>query len=460
MPLLEEKVRVDRLVWFIHLRWVAIFGGLLILLVSPWVTTLSVPYGLLMLCLGFLGLLNVTYLVYWEKVQAAIHSPKSLAERAGNLMHVQMGGDFLVLTVMLYLGGGAGNPLVLFYLFHVAIAVLVFPLGESIFYVPLAIVLPWLLSVLPSFGVQPLGFAIGAGALDSLEQKAFLCAYSASVVGIWFFLSRLSLDIRRQQALLVDQARQLREAKEGLEQLDQFKNQFLSQVAEHLQGPCGEMAGHLEKMEKEVPAAWPGGGHAVRETRRHLESFRTTVEDLLWLSRMDVKDFPLRKESLEAYAVALRHIQALESQARVKGIEFQLHGSDQTRLWADREGFGRVLDNLLSNAVKYSPKGGGTVTVELKVQPDWLVLSVQDEGIGIPADQKKKIFSGFFRASNAQARDKFGTGLGLAIVQRILAWHGGKVVLDSHLKKGTRIETWWPLPPALKGGMEFVPEIR
>ena len=241
------------------------------------------------------------------------------------------------------------------------------------------------------------------------------------------------------------QTRELRLAKQGLEQLDHFKSRFLAQVAERLQEPIGELRAHLEGLEKQVPEAWPQGRRELREVGSHIHSFQETVADLFWISRMDVKDLPLRKESLEVYAMALRHIQALESQARPKGVEFKLHGSDRTRLWADREGFDRVLDNLLSNAVKYGPPAGGVVTVELEAKPNWLVVSVQDEGIGIPADQRKKIFGGFVRADNAQAREKFGTGLGLAIVQRILVWHGGKVVLDSHLKKGTRVETWWPL---------------
>ncbi|HET9869184.1 MAG TPA: HAMP domain-containing sensor histidine kinase, partial [bacterium] len=398
-------------------------------------------------------LMNAGYLAYWEKTRISTHSHRELTRRAGNLLHVQMGGDFLLLTVMLYLGGGAGNPLVLFYLFHVAIAVAVFPPGESVFYVPLAVALPWLLSLLPPFASPAPSFVVGGGSLEPV--RAFLWAYSAAAVGLWFFLSRLAQDIRAREGELKVQTLDLRTAKEGLEQLDLVKNRFFAQVAGRLEAPAQEIEDHFQRMEKQVPDSWPEGREMVREARRHGQALRSTVEDLLWISRLEAKDFALRKESIAAYAEALRCVQRLEPQARSKGVEFKLHGSDQVRLWADREGFDRVLDNLLSNAVKYGPAKGGTVTLDLEVKPDWLVVSVQDEGIGIAADQKKRVFGDFFRAPNAQAREKFGTGLGLAIVRRVLEWHGGKVEFSSHLKHGTRVETWWPLLPSVKGGMDL-----
>jgi signal transduction histidine kinase len=104
-----------------------------------------------------------------------------------------------------------------------------------------------------------------------------------------------------------------------------------------------------------------------------------------------------------------------------------------------------VAENLLSNSLKYSEQGQGPILVEFKRMDEWMVLTVEDRGIGIPAKQQRRLFEQFFRATNAKSREKFGTGLGLSIVREILQWHSGKVTVESEPKKGTRVETWWPL---------------
>ncbi len=445
MVIVEQEAKIERLVWFIHLRWAAILGGGVILLVGSLVFSFRVAYGPIVVCLVVLAVLNGTYLAVWNKLRGSGAAGLDLEKSGGNLLHLQMAGDFLVLTALLYFSGGAGNPLVLFYLFHLAIGAYIFPVAESFFYAPLAIVLPWMLYALQTARPSIADFWGPAGGPSLGYERAFLIAYSAAVAGLWIFLSRLSLDVRINEWKLKRKTAQLKEAKEGLEQLDVFKNQFLHQLADHLKTPTLEVEERLAQLEKSLPENSMKERESVRDARRHVQGLESTMDDLLWLSRLQVKDMPLKKETVEVYKTVLSRIQAQEPQARAKGISFRLHGGSDVRLWADKAAFGRVMDNLISNAVKYSPETGGPVTIEVEMKPEWMVVSVQDEGIGIPESQRKKIFGEFFRASNAKAKEKFGTGLGLAIVQRILAWHGGKVVLDSQTRKGTRVETWWPL---------------
>ncbi len=445
MVIVEQEAKIERLVWFIHLRWAALLGGGVILLAGPLVFPFQVAYGPIVLCLAVLAVLNGTYFSVWNKLKRSVSAGIDLEKSGGNLLHLQMAGDFLILTALLYFSGGAGNPLVLFYLFHLAIGAYIFPVAESFFYVPLAIALPWMLYALQTVQPSIADFWGPAGGPSLGYERAFLIAYSVAVAGLWIFLSRLSLDVRIKEWKLSQKTTQLKEAKEGLEQLDVFKNQFLHQLAAQLKTPTLEVETHLAQLEKKLPEYLGDDKESVREARRHVRVLESTIDDLLWLSRLQVEDVPLKKETIEVYKTVLSRIQAQESRAKARGISFRLHGGSDIRLSADKAAFEQVMDNLLSNAVKYSPEKGGPVTVEIEVKPDWLVVSVQDEGIGIPVSQQKKIFGEFFRASNAQAKEKFGTGLGLTIVQRVLAWHGGKVALDSQAQKGTRVETWWPL---------------
>jgi signal transduction histidine kinase len=113
-------------------------------------------------------------------------------------------------------------------------------------------------------------------------------------------------------------------------------------------------------------------------------------------------------------------------------------------LSADQESFQKVADNLIANAVQYTPEGWGDILVEFKIEGDWMEFAVEDHGIGISPKNQKNLFQEFYRGPNAKRQEKFGTGLGLSIVKSIIDLHGGKVQVSSELKKGTRVDTWWP----------------
>jgi signal transduction histidine kinase len=110
----------------------------------------------------------------------------------------------------------------------------------------------------------------------------------------------------------------------------------------------------------------------------------------------------------------------------------------------------RVLDNLLGNAVKYSPDGG-CVKLELRTDADWAIVTVRDQGLGIPAEDLPHIFEPFRRGGNVVGRIS-GTGIGLASAQRIVERHGGEVVVDSTPGDGSSFTIRLPLavPVAVK----------
>lgn len=110
--------------------------------------------------------------------------------------------------------------------------------------------------------------------------------------------------------------------------------------------------------------------------------------------------------------------------------------------------FRQILDNLLSNAIKYSP-GAASVRLDLEVGGGWLTIRVTDRGIGIPAEDRDRVFEAFHRGGNVEAVS--GSGLGLAVVQRAAGQLGGSVRLESELGRGTTVEV--RLPEAVREGM-------
>jgi signal transduction histidine kinase len=102
---------------------------------------------------------------------------------------------------------------------------------------------------------------------------------------------------------------------------------------------------------------------------------------------------------------------------------------------ADEERLRQVLTNLLNNAIKYSPDGG-TIRVSGRVQPDQVVISVRDEGIGLAPEEQERLFERFTRVDNALSRGTQGAGLGLYLVRAIVEAHGGRVWVESEPRRG------------------------
>ena len=130
----------------------------------------------------------------------------------------------------------------------------------------------------------------------------------------------------------------------------------------------------------------------------------------------------------------------------------------------DRVRLEQVLQNLLDNAMKYSPEGG-LITVRVEQRNAQAVLSVSDQGIGIPEEARAKLFDRFYRASNIDRRQMQGVGIGLSIVTEIVALHGGVVEIDSAEGRGSTFTVRLPLSQArvatrAASSIERAPSVR
>lgn len=113
-------------------------------------------------------------------------------------------------------------------------------------------------------------------------------------------------------------------------------------------------------------------------------------------------------------------------------------------VWGDQQQIERAVGNLASNAVKFTP-AGGSVTLRTTRVGQEVHITCADTGMGIPAEDRERLFTRFFRASNAQEGHVPGTGLGLVIVQTIAEAHGGHVELDSTEGEGTTVTLVLPV---------------
>ncbi len=226
------------------------------------------------------------------------------------------------------------------------------------------------------------------------------------------------------------------------EKVEQERRNFVSNVSHELRTPLTSVKSYTESLQD---GAWKDPDIApqfLQVISTETERMIRMITDLLNLSRMDQGKLQLEREYVsmnDLFSHILdRFDMVLQSEAyRNKNYKIQRDLTQRT-LWVDidQDKVTEVIDNIMNNALKYSPDGG-TITCRLMETHNSVVLSITDEGMGIPRKDLQHIFERFYRVDKARARSMGGTGLGLAISREVLMLHGGRIWATSVENKGS-----------------------
>ncbi|MFB1081544.1 cell wall metabolism sensor histidine kinase WalK [Jeotgalibacillus sp. JSM ZJ347] len=232
------------------------------------------------------------------------------------------------------------------------------------------------------------------------------------------------------------------------EKIDAERREFVANVSHELRTPLTTMRSYLEAL---AEGAWKDENIApqfLNTTQTETERMIRLVNDLLQLSKMDSRDYRLNKEWVNFIAFYQRIIDRFDM-GRSQDVSFKVKlPKDPVYVEIDTDKMTQVLDNIISNALKYSPEGGQIgFKVELKEREKEIVVSVSDQGVGIPRENLKNIFERFYRVDKARTRQLGGTGLGLAIAKEMITAHGGQVWASSVEGRGTTIYFTLPYDP-------------
>jgi two-component system phosphate regulon sensor histidine kinase PhoR len=160
------------------------------------------------------------------------------------------------------------------------------------------------------------------------------------------------------------------------------------------------------------------------------------VNDLLALAKLDAKrDVKQEPVDLEALLLEVKEHFTM-AEATQTSLEIIPAAQPIPLASGNRDQLKQVLINLLDNAFKYTPSGG-EIRISVRQEGAMLKVAVTDTGIGIPQEDQSRIFERFYRVDKAHSREVGGTGLGLAIVKHIVESHGGRVAVESSLKRGS-----------------------
>ncbi|MDF9758629.1 two-component system sensor histidine kinase VicK [Peribacillus simplex] len=222
------------------------------------------------------------------------------------------------------------------------------------------------------------------------------------------------------------------------EKIEGERREFVANVSHELRTPLTTMRSYLEAL---AEGAWKDEEIApsfLSVTQNETERMIRLVNDLLQLSKMDSKDYRL-KTGWVNFNKFYDHIIDRFEMTKNDDITFKRDLPKEAYFVdIDEDKITQVLYNVISNSLKYSPEGG-QVTFRVRASDGFIVVSITDQGVGIPKNVIDKIFDRFYRVDKARSRNLGGTGLGLAIAKEMVVAHGGKIWAESVDGKGTTV---------------------
>lgn len=226
------------------------------------------------------------------------------------------------------------------------------------------------------------------------------------------------------------------------------QNDLIAEIVHELRTPLNALvaAAHLLRRPELSRSQQEQLSQTISNEVNRLNEMAT---DFLEFSRLESGRVQLQRESIDLAGLVRECSEVIRPQAQADNLKIKLKlDSNLPVIRGDRNRLKRLLLNLLTNAIKYNSPDGA-ITVRASKSENALHLQVQDEGIGIPADQVPKIFERFFRSPTDEGRVS-GTGLGLAIAKRITLSHGGEIWVDSKVGHGSTFHVKLPVEPGAK----------
>lgn len=221
-----------------------------------------------------------------------------------------------------------------------------------------------------------------------------------------------------------------------IKEMERIKDEMISAVSHEMRTPLTAMLGFTEfLLENEIEIS--NQREILQTIHKETERLNDLISNFLDMQRIKDDTFSISKEIL-----SIEHI--LNEGAKLFAINKEMQRiivecpAGLPSIKGDSEKLHQVIINLLSNACKYSP-AASLITITAKAENTEVIISVQDEGIGIPEEVREKVFERFFRVDNSDRRMVGGTGLGLALVKDIVTAHGGRVWIEANSPSGSRV---------------------
>ena len=256
------------------------------------------------------------------------------------------------------------------------------------------------------------------------------------------------LELALENVRLLEEARlradELAAALARQEELDRLKDEFIQNVSHELRAPLTLICGYAEMLDTgELGELQPEQQQSVAIIARRARILGDLVQDIMLILEAEASSPQPGPMPLDELALAA--VEDFQMVTRQAGLTLQAEIAPHLPPVSGSHMYlRRVLDNLIGNAIKFTPEGG-TITVRLRQEGQWVALEVSDTGIGMPADELEHIFERFYQVDGSIKRKYSGVGLGLALVREIVETCGGSVTVESQVGEGTTFTVLLPI---------------
>ena len=222
-----------------------------------------------------------------------------------------------------------------------------------------------------------------------------------------------------------------------LKRLETFRREFLQDVSHELKTPLFSAQGFVHTLLDNINAEKKIRKKFLRKAAKSLDYLDLLVKDLLTISQMESGEIKMKMEAFDVIYLIKETVEQIEPIAQQKNINLKINVEKKSVVVvADYYRIFQVLKNLLSNAIKYS-RNDSDIRINIEQRKKVVNISVEDSGIGIPKNDRKRIFERFYRIEKSRSKKRGGTGLGLAIVKHIIEGHKTKIKLKSKINQGS-----------------------
>jgi signal transduction histidine kinase len=219
----------------------------------------------------------------------------------------------------------------------------------------------------------------------------------------------------------------------GLSQLEEMRQEFISNVSHEIQSPLTSIRGFVQALRSDSLGA-EEREHYLNIIETESNRLSSLSDNLLKLASLEARNMKFDSQPYRLDKQLRNLILASEPQWMEKQIDMQIF-LDDIIITADEDLLSQVWINLIHNSIKFTPLGG-KIRLDLHQSGSEIQFKISDSGIGIAAEDQKHIFERFYKADRSRERSQGGSGLGLSICQKIIAMHNGSINVQSNLGEG------------------------
>ena len=238
-----------------------------------------------------------------------------------------------------------------------------------------------------------------------------------------------------------------------MKEIEDMQKQFLSDVSHELKTPMSAIIGSVEILKRDGMESLEIFNEFMDILLKESYRMQNIINDILELSRLDQTKVSLDYQELDVKAVVKESMDLFEPLVKEKHLSLIYHNQIKEPLILDYSTVKTILSNFISNAIKYSNEG--IITIKTKKADDTFILSVQDEGIGIPKNKLNYIYDRFYQVDKSRS-SKISTGLGLSIVKKIVELNQGTIDVESSEGIGSTFIVKLPINPKVSHNDDII----